>query len=127
MIEILNKKKKIGFIKGDVYLDKKRRLIGYLEGNIVKNRDGYPLLKLDDHNDIFIGDELVGFILDSKIYFREEPVFEISEEEREIYSIDGENILELKGNHQNIETSDLIGIATVFLKDKWWGKVFKLY
>jgi len=125
MIEVLNKKKKIGFIKGNVYLDKKGRLIGYLEGNIVKNKDGYPILKLDNHNDIYNDNELVGFILDSKIYFREEPVFEISEEEREIHFIDGKNILELKGNHQNIETSDLIGIAAIYLKNEWWGKVFK--
>jgi len=128
IIEVLNKNKKIiGYIEGKNFFNKKQKLIGYLDGYLVKNQNGRILLKLDKHDDIFIGSEQVGFILDSIIYFREEPVFEFSKEKREIQSIDGKNILELKGNHQDIEVLDLFGIATIFLKNKWWEKVTNLY
>ena len=128
MIEVLNKRKKIiGYVKGKIFYNKKQKPIGYLEGNLVKNENGYLLLKLDRHDDIIISNEQVGFILDSKIYFREEPVFEFSKEKREIQSMDGKDSLELKGNHQNIEVLDLFGIATIFLKNKWWEKIYKTY
>ena len=58
------------------FYNKKYKLIGYLEGNAVKNKNGHIYLKLDKHDDIILSKEQVGFILDSKIYFREELVFE---------------------------------------------------
>ena len=83
IIEVLNKNKKIiGYIEGKNFFNKKQKLIGYLDGYLVKNQNGRILLKLDKHDDIFIGSEQVGFILDSIIYFREEPVFEFSKEKR---------------------------------------------
>ncbi|MFX1389983.1 MAG: hypothetical protein ACFE9Z_07980 [Promethearchaeota archaeon] len=123
-IEILNKRKRvIGYIEGKKFFNKKKKLIGYLEGGIVKNKQGRIILKIDKHNDIFFGEEHVGFILDSKICFREDPIFEFSKQRREIYSKDGKNHLILKGNHQEIDDLDLFGIAIIYLEKKWWEKV----
>jgi hypothetical protein len=122
----LNRKKKvIGYVEGKKYYNKKRKLLGYLEGDCVKNKNGRTLLRIDRHNDIYFGKELVGFVLDSKIYFREEPIFEYSKEKREIQSRDGKTILDLKGNHYIIEELDLFGIAVIFLENMWWIKVTK--
>ena len=125
MIEVFNKKKKrIGFIKGRKYFDKKNRLIGYLEGNFVKSKSGHILLKLDKHDDIIIGNEQVGFILDSQVCFREKPIFEFSKEKREIHTLDGKESLILIGNHEKINKLDLLAVATVFLKPKWWDIIY---
>jgi hypothetical protein len=127
MIEVLNKKEKvIGYIEGKKFFNKKKKLLGYLEGNLVKNKEGYTLLKLDKHNDIFFGEEQVGFILNSMIYFREEPIFEFSQQKREIHSKDGKDVLILNGNHQKIEDLELFGIAAIYLENKWWKKVTNL-
>ena len=125
MIEIFNKKKKrIGFIKEKKYFDKKNRLIGYLEGNVVKNKSGHILLKFDKHDDIIVGNEQVGFILNSQVCFREKPIFEFSEEKREIHTLDGKESLILIGNHEKINDLDLLAVATVFLKSKWWDIIY---
>lgn len=126
MIEVFNKKKKrIGFIEGRKYFDKKHRLIGYLEGNVIKNQKGRPLLKLDSHDDIIFNGEQVGFILDSKIYIREEPIFEVSKEKREIHSNQRKNIISLKGNHQKIEDLDYFGIAAIYFEYEWTIKLIE--
>ena len=123
MIEVYNKKKKrIGFIKGRKYFDKKHRLIGYLEGNVVKNENGHILLKLDIHDDIFYGGEQIGFILDSKIYIRKMPIFEVSKEKREIHSNQRKDIISLKGNHQKIENLDYFRIVAIYFESEWTKK-----
>ena len=125
MIEVFNKKKKrVGYIKGRKYFDKKHRLIGFLEGNIVKNKNGHPLLKLDNHDDIFSGKEQVGFIYNSQVCFREKPIFEFSEETREIHTLDGKKGLTLIGNNEKISDIDLFAIATVFLESRWWDIIY---
>ncbi len=124
MIEVLNeKKKRIGFIEGRKIFDKKHKLIGYLDGNTVKNKTGYILLKLDKQDDIFFGNEQVGFILDSQIYFREEPMFEFSKDKRGILTLDGKEILRLIGNHEKLKDLELFAIATIFLESRWWKRV----
>ncbi len=126
MIEILNKNnKKVGFIKGSEYFDKKHRLVGYLEGNVVKNKEGRIVLTLDKHDDILINKEQVGFILNSKIYFREKPIFEFSKENRELHTSDGKYQLIIEGNHEKINVLDLFAIATIFLKSKWNNILYK--
>ncbi|MFX0081133.1 MAG: hypothetical protein ACFE94_05210 [Candidatus Hodarchaeota archaeon] len=128
IIEVLNRKKKIiGYVEKKKFFNRKQTLIGFLDGYLVKNENGHILLKLDDHDDIFIGNEMVGFILNSTIYFREEPVFEFSKEKREIYSKDGKDLIVLKGNHQDFEDLDLFGIAIIYLKNKWWEKIYRYY
>ena len=124
MIEVLNKKKRrIGFIEGRKFFNKKHKLIGYLEGNAVKTKIGNILLKLDKHDDIFCGNEQVGFILDSRIYFREEPIFEFSKEKREIHTLDGKEILTLIGNNEKLNDLELFAISTIFLESKWFDIV----
>lgn len=124
MIEVLNNKKKIiGYVEGKKYYNKKRKLLGYLDGDFVKNSRNRVLLRIDKHNDIYYGKEQVGYILDSTIYFREVPIFEYSKEKREIQSKDGKSMLDLKGNHQEIEDLDLFGIAIIYLENNWWSRV----
>ena len=121
MIEVLNKKnKRIGFIEGTKFFDKKHKLIGYLEGNVVKTKIGNILLKLDKHDDIFLGNEQVGFILDSQIYLREKPVVEFSKEKREIHTLDGKEILTLIGNNEKLNDLELFAISTIFLESRWF-------
>ena len=125
MIEVLNKKKKrIGFIEGKKFFNKKHELIGYLEGNIVKNNNGHNLLRLDQHDDIFLGSEPVGYILDSKIFIREEPIFEISKEAKKITSNQNKDALFLRGNGQTIDDIDYFGIITIFFESRWWNKIY---
>ena len=125
MIEVLNKKHKIiGFFDGNKFFNKKHKLIGFLDDNIIKDNNGHILLKLDKHDDIFMGKEQVGFILDSKIYYREKPIFEFSKEKKEVHTYDGKEILILKGNHQQIEVRNLFGIdkRTSSEDNKWEEK-----
>jgi len=86
MIEVYNKKhKKIGYIDGKNYFDKKNKKIGSLEGNVVKNKNGFRLMKLDNHNNIFnYNNSPIGFILDSKIGNDDGPMCEISKEKGEL-------------------------------------------
>ncbi len=120
MIEILNKKnKRIGFIEGVKCFNKKHKLIGYLEGNELKSNNGFVILKLDKHNDLFINNDQVGFIYNSEIYIREQPVFKVLKEKREIYTLDRKKVLKLKGNHEKIDDIDFVAIAALFLRSYW--------
>ncbi|MFX1364541.1 MAG: hypothetical protein ACFFCE_11955 [Promethearchaeota archaeon] len=120
MIEVFNKhNKKIGFIENKKFFDKKHKLIGYLDGDILKNKSGNPILRLDNHDDIFIDNEQIGFIYNSKVFFREQPVFEILKEKRKIYTTDKKNILSLTQNHEVIDMIELLALATLFLKSNW--------
>lgn len=124
MIEVLNKKRKrIGFIEEKKFFNKKHKLIGFLEENIVKDKNGNTILKLDRHDDIFFDNEQVGYLLDSKIYFREDPIFEISKEKKQIISNKGNEVIKLKENDQSIEDLDYFGTTAIFFKSKWLEKV----
>ena len=122
MIEILNKKnKRIGFIEGEKCFNKKHKLIGYLEGNELKSKNGFVILKLDEHNDLFVRNDQVGFIYNSEIYIREQPVFEVS---KEIYTLDQKKVLKLKGNHEKVDDIDFVAIAALFLRSNWMDIVY---
>jgi hypothetical protein len=125
MLEVYNKKhKKIGYIDGKKYLDKKKRKIGFLEGNMVKNKNGFPLMKLDEHDDILnYNDSQIGFIVDSKIGNDEGPMCEISKEKGELLDPEGKVLLSLEGNYETLEVMDYFGIATTYLKSIWSEKV----
>ena len=125
MLEVYNNKhKKIGYIDGKNYFDKKKRKIGSLEGEMVKNKRGFPLLKIDKHNSIFLLDnEHVGFILDSKIGNEDGPMCEISKEKGELLDPEGQVLLSLKGNYETLELVDYFGIAATYLKSIWSEKV----
>ena len=125
MLEVYNNKhKKIGYIDGKKYLDKKKRKTGFLEGNMVKNKNGFPLMKLDEHNDILnFNNSQIGFILDSKIGNDDGPMCEISKEKGEILDPEGEVLLSLEGNYETLELMDYFGICTTYLKSIWSEKV----
>ncbi|MFX1418953.1 MAG: hypothetical protein ACFE9N_08555 [Promethearchaeota archaeon] len=125
MIEISDeKKKRIGFIEGGKFYDKKRKILGFLENRVVKIINAKTNLRLDEHYNIYAGKDEVGFIYSSKIYFREKPIYEISPEKGEIKTIDGKRGLFLTGNDEKIDLLLLFAIAVVFLESKWWDLVF---
>ncbi len=126
MIEVFNKKhKRTGYIDGKKYLNKKKKLLGFLEENVVKKMDGFPLLMLDKHNTIRADDGFqYGFILKSKICNDDGPIFMFSKEKGEILNSDGEVILYLEGDIENIEDLDFFGIAAIYLKSVWSERIF---
>ena len=126
MLEVYNNKhKKIGYIDGKKYLDKKKRKMGFLEGNMVKNKNGFPLLKLDKHNDIYLlNNDPVGFIINSKISNDDGPMCEISKEKGEILDPEGSVLLSLEGNYETLELMDYFGIAATYLKSIWSEKLY---
>ena len=126
MLEVHNNKhKKIGYIDGKNYFNKKKKKIGSLEGNIVKNKRGFSLLKLDNHNDIYLlNNDPVGFIFDSKIGNDDGPMCEISKEKGELLDPEGNVLLSLEGNYETLELVDYFGIAATYLKSIWSEKVY---
>jgi len=126
MLEVYNNKHKIiGYIDGKKYFNKKKKKMGFLEGNLVKTKNGFPLLKLDKHNDILnMNDSQVGFVLDSKIGNGDGPMCEISKEKGELLDPEGAVLLSLEGNYKTLEVIDYFGIATTYLKSIWSEKVF---
>ncbi len=128
MLEVYNNKHKmIGYIDGKKYLDKKKRKVGFLEGNMVKNKNGFTLLRLDKHNDILLNKDFqVGFVLDSKIGNDAGPMCEISKEKGELLDPEGEVLLSLEGDTiliSALELIDYFGIAMTYLKSIWNEKV----
>jgi len=125
MLEVYNHKhKNIGYVDGKNYLNKKKKKIGSLEENIVKNKDGIPLLKLNEHDNILnYNDSHVGFIIDSKISDDDGPMCEISKEKGELLDSKGEVLLSLEGNYETLELMDYFGIAATYLKSIWSERV----
>jgi hypothetical protein len=125
MLEVYNHKhKNIGYVDGKNYLNKKKKKIGSLEGNIVKNKDGIPLLKLNEHDNILnYNDSHVGFIIDSKISDDDGPMCEISKEKGELLDPKGGVLLSLEGNYETLELMDYFGIAATYLKSIWSERV----
>ena len=124
MIEIFNKKHKyIGFFDDKKCFNKKGKLIGYLEDSKVKDKNGYTLLRMDSHDDIFFGNDQVGFILDSKIYYRECPTFAVSKEKGIILDPEGNVILVLRGDLKKIGDLEYFGITTTIFESIWTKRV----
>ncbi|MFX0062814.1 MAG: hypothetical protein ACFFC7_11595 [Candidatus Hermodarchaeota archaeon] len=119
MIEVFNKMGKLeGYIDGKQYLDRKKRLIGFLEENVAKDKTGYPLLILKDNGEITWNEgELQGYLKDSKIYnLQDDLIFEFLKEDGKINNSKEEVVLDLRGNLEEIEDIDFFGIAAIFLE-----------
>ncbi len=125
MLVVYNHKHKIvGYIDGKNYLNKKKKKIGFLEGNMVKIKSGFTLMKLDKHNDILNYNNFqMGFIIDSKIGNDDGPMCEISKEKGELLDPEGKVLLSLEGNYETLEVIDYFGIAATYLKSIWSEKV----
>lgn len=119
MIEVLGKNDQIiGYINGIQYLNAKKNLEGFLDGNIVKHKNGEILLKIDDRGDIFYDwDEKVGYLKDGKIYFHNgDLIYKYSKDTAQIYDSQGKVVIHLKGYIDEIRDIDFFGIATIFLE-----------
>lgn len=119
MIEIQDKKHKVfGYIDGNRYLNKKKRLSGFLEANTAKDKNGYPLLILMENGDITYNEgERVGNLENNKIYSYDGTlIFELSKEKNAILDSNGEAILYFKGDIEELGASDFFGIAAIYLE-----------
>jgi len=120
MIEVYNDKDKLeGFIDGKQYLNKKQKKIGFIKKNKLKDKSGYTLLYFLDNGDID-GNEggNLGYMENGNIYFSMDDhlIYEILKEKGEIYNSNGDKVLHLKGDFNNLEDLDYFGIVGQFLE-----------
>ncbi|MHA1271763.1 MAG: hypothetical protein ACTSPY_18395 [Candidatus Helarchaeota archaeon] len=122
MIECKNKKGKIiGYVEGTQYLDKKKKLWGYLDDNIAKAKDGFPLLILKDNGNIALDDgEVLGYLKDNKIYnINDALIYQFIKDEQQIQNNTGQLVLHLEGSTEEIEkltNLDYFGITAIILE-----------
>lgn len=125
MIECLNsKQEREGYINKKRYLNPKKKLWGYLEGNRVKDEKGYTLLILQVDGTITYNEELQeeekGQLKENKILdLSGGLIFEFLKEKQQIINAAGEPVLLFNGSIQEIEqleNIDFFGIVTIFLE-----------
>ena len=124
MIEIYKKGKKKDKIEGFVdekrYLTRKKKLCGYLEENIAKDKNGYPLLVLYPDGKITNNEDFeyreLGYIKEGRIYSLDNtPIFSLLKDNREIHAHLNEEIYYLRGdNIDKLNDSDFFGIVAIF-------------
>ena len=126
MIEIYRKGKKKdkieGYVDGRRYLTRKKKLWGYLEGNVAKHKEGYPLLVLHPDGKITFNEDHdykeAGYIQEGKIYSLDNTLlFSLHKDKQEIFVHFNEEIYYLRGgNIDNLNDSDFFGIAAIILE-----------
>lgn len=127
MIEVYTKGKKkdkiIGLVEGKKYLSKKKKLWGYLDGNIARDKSGYPLLYIKDDGKITLNEdwdfEEQGYLKDNKIYYSgsDELIFSFHKDKCEIQNHYNNKMIYLRG--EGIDTladMDFFGISAVILE-----------
>lgn len=122
MIEVYNyrfKKDKIdGYINGKEYLNRKKKLVAYLEGNnFYQGADLLLILREDGVITYSDGDEQ-GRLENGKIFTYQGGglLYEFSKEEGTIYDSDKSIVLKLKGDIEELDDLDFFGIAGYFLE-----------
>ena len=126
MIEIYRKGKKKdkieGYVDGRRYLTRKKKLWGYLEGNVAKHKEGYTLLVLHPDGKITFNEDHdykeAGYIQGGKIYSLDNTLlFSLHKDKQEILVHFNEEIYYLRGgNIDNLNDSDFFGIAAIILE-----------
>ncbi len=122
MIECRNKANDvIGYVDGKQYLDDKKDLWGYLDGNIAKAKDGYPLLILTENGRITLDDgEELGYMKANKIYALDNRlIYQLIIDRRRIENETGQSVLSLAGPTREIEkltALDYFGITAIILE-----------
>ena len=126
MIEIYRKGKRKdnieGYVDGKRYLTRKKKLWGYLEDNVAKHKEGYPLLVLHPDGKITYNEDHdykeAGYIKQGRIFFLDDTlIYSLNKEKREILAHVNEEIYYLRGeNIDSLNDSDFFGIAAIFLE-----------
>lgn len=122
MIKCLYRDKKLrGFIDGKSYLNEKKKLWGYLDGNIAKDKEGYPLLILQEDGIITWNEgEEQGSLQENKIFnLNGKLLYEFNLQKRQILDNEGNPILFLEGETRELEqltNLDFFGITAIILE-----------
>ncbi|TFF85238.1 MAG: hypothetical protein EU551_04450 [Promethearchaeota archaeon] len=121
MIEVLDPKEKvIGYIEGKDYLDKKKRRIGWFDedNSIVRDKNNYPLLIIDEKGIISYNDgEQVGYLKENKIFFYDDSlIYKLVKDEGKILQYNGDVALILKGEISKLNGLDFFGICSLYLE-----------
>ncbi len=124
VIDVLNRKGRLlGSAIGKNYYDENGTLIGYIEGNIYKMNDDYPILTLDKKK--FIrneDDEKIGYLEANFFRFPDSWMYKLSynidrgfsPEKGELYNHKGKIIGYLRGDIENLIELDYFGILVAF-------------
>ena len=127
MIEVYSKEKKkdkiIGLVDGKRYLTKKKKLWGYLDGNVAKDKSRYPLLHLKDDGKIILNEdweyEEQGYLKENKIYYRDtdELILSFHQDKNEIHNHLNNKTIYLRGDDIGSLTNlDFFGISAIMLE-----------
>ncbi|TFF63817.1 MAG: hypothetical protein EU521_00220 [Promethearchaeota archaeon] len=129
MIELYKKGKKkdeiLGYIDGKKYLrsGRKKKLWGYLEGNVAKHKGGYPLLILRDDGVITLNEdwnyEEQGYLKNNEIRYidTDDLIFSFHKEKGEIHNHINDKIIYLRGDGiETLDEIDFFGISSIILE-----------
>jgi len=126
MIEVYTTGKKkdeiIGLVDGKKFLSRKKKICGYLEGNVARDKRGYALLYLKEDGKITLNEdweyEEQGYLKEGKIYYigNDELILSFHKDKNEIHNHLNNKIIYLRG--EGIETLtelDFFGICSILL------------
>ncbi|MFX1364789.1 MAG: hypothetical protein ACFFCE_17695 [Promethearchaeota archaeon] len=127
MIEVYLKGKKrdkiIGLVDGKKYLNKKKKLWGYLDEKIAKDKRGYPLLYLKDDGKITLNEdwdyEEQGYLTENKIYYcdTDELILSFHKDKKEIQNHLNNETIYLRGDGiDSLTNLDFFGISAIMLE-----------
>lgn len=127
MIEVYSKGKKkdkiIGLVDGKKYLSRKKKLWGYLDGKVAKDKNGYPLLHLKDDGKITLNEdweyEEQGYLKENKIYYcnTDELILSFHQDKKEIHNHLNNEVIYLRGdNIDSLTNLDFFGMSAILLE-----------
>jgi len=127
MIEIYTmekgKEKTEGYVDGKTYLDDRKKKWGYLDGNIAKSDDGYPLLILNENGKITLNEdwdyEQVGLLKDGKILVHHDNkmYYSFHKDRKQIFNHQNGAVSYLRGDGiERLDDTDFFGILAIIFE-----------
>ncbi|TFF94178.1 MAG: hypothetical protein EU544_04835 [Promethearchaeota archaeon] len=125
-----------GYVDGKKYLTRKKKLWGYLEGKVAKDKNGYPLLILREDGVITLNEdwdfEEKGYVESGKIYYSDEekPLYTFLKDKNIIVGHWNKKVIYLRGEGiTKLEDDDFFGMMAILFElfceggtiseDKW--------
>jgi len=127
MIEVYEKGKKkdrtLGFIDGKKYLTRKKKLWGYLEGNVAKHENNYPLLYLKEDGKITLNEDWEyyeqGYIKNGEIRYSgsDELILSLHKDKGEVHHHGSNSITYLRGEGiKDLTDEDFFGMSAILFE-----------